>query len=109
MEKMIEDLWNEHYQRVFPKGCGGKEIQGIDLALLDTFTAGCIQTFIYHGQKYKYRLDEPRIAILGKCYRQLAIIQPFLTTDESKDYFSRLDKMAGLVLDWISAHRRSNP
>ena len=105
MEKMIENLWNEHMQRVFPKGYAGQEIQGFDLVLLDTETAGCIDTFLHDAHKYKYRLDEPRIAMLGTCYRALAIIQPFLTSEEAKEYFSRLGRMAGLILDWISARR----
>lgn len=101
MEKMIVDLWNEHRQKAFPEGCGGKEIKGIDLILLDTNIAGCIHTFIENEHQYKYRLDEPRIAILGKCYRDLAIIQPFLTSEEEKEYFTRLDRMAGLILEWL--------
>ena len=101
MEKMILDLWNEHRRKAFPEGCGGKDIQGIDLTLIDAYVAGCVHTFIVNGHQSKYRLDEPEIAILGKCYRDLAIIQPFLPSEEVKEYFTGLETMAGLILEWI--------
>ncbi len=102
----IENLWAEHLKAPFPKEYAGMEIEGIDLALLDGGIAGCVSTFIKYGHEYKYRLDEQRIAILGRLYHDVLIVLPSLN-DPAKAYFSRLEKLAGLILEWISSYERN--
>jgi hypothetical protein len=44
----MDDLvtrWQDFQAKPFPHECAGREIQGIDLVALDTFTAGCISTY----------------------------------------------------------------
>jgi hypothetical protein len=91
-EHMLEELWQEHKNERFPSGYGGEEIEGIDLALLDTDIAGCVQTYIT-----RRKLDLKRTAILGLCYRDCTVVVNGLN-DKSKDYFLRLEKLAMLVL-----------
>ncbi|MBN1764856.1 MAG: hypothetical protein JW860_06325 [Sedimentisphaerales bacterium] len=53
----IQKLWFERYQVPFPRGLADKEIAGECLVSLDTFTAGCISSFI----EKKGSLDPDRI------------------------------------------------
>ena len=91
--KEIIQLWNERLSLTFPEGYGGKEIEGIDPALLDGDIAGCIQTFI----KNKGKLDLWRTAILGLCYRDVSIVVEKIEEDV-KEYFRRLEILSKLVL-----------
>ena len=93
---MIEQLWQEHYATEFPKGYGGEEIKDIDLTLLDSEAAGCILTFLQNGRK----LDLCRTAILGLCYRDLAIVLQELD-GKARDYFQRLETLSRFVLEAI--------
>ena len=92
---MIEELWQEHKRERFPKGYGGEEIEGIDLALLDGDIAGCVDSFIT-----KRSLDLFRTSILGLCYRDCSVVARGLD-GEAKVYFLRLEKLAKLVLESI--------
>ena len=93
---MIEQLWQEHRAAVFPAGYTGKEVEGIDLALLDSDTAGCILTFLKNGGE----LDLWRTAILGLCYRDASIVARSLS-GEAYDYFLRLETLSRLVLEAV--------
>jgi hypothetical protein len=44
--KEIEQSWSIFLEKPFPEDCVGLEIEGIELVSLDTFSAGCIETFI---------------------------------------------------------------
>jgi hypothetical protein len=102
MNPHVKDLWETHCSGTFPKDCCGHEIEGIDLALLDTETAGCIQTFIAN----KGSLDLQRTAILGLCYRDLTIVVGKLG-HEGKAHFARLEEVSRLVLSEIASNRNS--
>jgi hypothetical protein len=98
----IEELWRDHVAASMPRGCVGQEIDGIDLMSLDSFTAGCVSTFLERGGK----LDSRRLAVLGQCYRDLRYVIPGLEP-RSRRYFERLETLAGEVLKAIaSASRR---
>jgi hypothetical protein len=94
---LIENTWREHYAAAFPKGIAGLEVAGICVTSVDSFAAGCIQSFVESGGS----LDETRIAALESCRRDLALVVP-LMTGEAREYFARLEKLAQLVLDSVA-------
>lgn len=98
MNQKILELWNIHQESKFPRGYGGKSINGIDLILLDSDIAGCVLTFIQNDGK----LDVWRTAILGLCYRDSNIVIQHLS-GEAKEYYSRLETLSNLVLKDIVA------
>jgi hypothetical protein len=88
----MEELWRDHQEARFPAECRSKMVDDIDLILLDADTAGCVSTFVSRGT-----LDPWRLAVLGICYRDLAVVVHDLL-GEPKAYYARLEKLAGLVL-----------
>jgi hypothetical protein len=69
----MDDLvtrWQDFQAKPFPRECAGREIQGIDLVALDTFTAGCISTYI----ERKGQLDTQRRTILQTCIQDLQTV-----------------------------------
>ncbi len=100
---MLEQLWQEHLSKPFPKGYGGKDFDGIDLVLLDGDIAGCVSTFLKNGGE----LDLLRTAILGLCYHDSVIAGGHLT-GEAHEYFCGLETISKLVLESIvSKNKRS--
>ena len=95
MNSEIQKLWQEHL-RPFPKGYGGEEIDGIDLALLDTETVGCIYTYVTNGG----RLDSWRTQILQSCLDDLTAVTQKLDGN-ALGYFNELKIIAKLVLQEI--------
>lgn len=81
----IEKLWLEFYKLPFPSDLAGKEINGIDVASLDTFTAGCIDAFI----DKKDSSDRNGKSVLEECRRDLEIVIKGLNA-EPKNYFENL-------------------
>ena len=94
--KAIEDQWRSHCAIPFPEGVAGDEVSGICLVSLDTYAAGCIQTYL----ECAGALDHNRLRVLESCTQDLAIVVPELTGD-ARDYFSRLEKLARLVLQSV--------
>ena len=93
----IQKIWQDFLSRPFPAGCAGSEVEGVELALLDTFAAGCIDTFVNDNG----RLDADRISILKKCAEDLEIIIPRLE-GEAIDYFEQLQLVSNEVLRVVS-------
>ena len=92
----IQKLWQEHLSSPFPRGYGGKEVNGIILAELDGAIAGCIHTFINaDGQ-----LDPRRIQILKKCSAHLVAVTQKLDGD-ALNFFVQLETLANLVCEEI--------
>jgi len=87
----ILKLWKQHSTASFPKG--DKEIDGINLSLLDTEIAGCVHMFVHNGGK----LDYQRVLTLRNHLIDLNTIILFLDKDEL-NYFNRLREMANLIL-----------
>ena len=104
MNQKIVELWNIHLTSKFPHGYGGKNIDGIELALLDGDVAGCILSFIENNG----RLDLWRTAILGICYRDLTIVMTSQLSGEAQEFFSRLETLSNLVLKDIIAIEKVN-
>ena len=91
--KDIEKSWNEFRAKPFPEGYAGIEVEGIELASLDTFAAGCIDTFIHNNG----HLDQQRISILKDCSKDLDIVVKHLE-GEAKNYFGHLQSLSQQVL-----------
>ena len=91
--KDIEKSWNEFLVKPFPGGQAGIEIEGIELASLDTFAAGCIDTFIHN----RGHLDQQQSSLLEDCVKDLDVIVTHLD-GETKIYFEHLRSLAKQVL-----------
>lgn len=90
----ILELWQRHSSAAFPKG--HKEIDGIDLTLLDAEIAGCIHMYIHNDAK----LDYQRVMNLRNRLIDLNTIILFLDSDEL-NYFNRLRELANLILQEV--------
>lgn len=81
----IEEEWHAFQSEPFPDSCAGLEVEGIELASLDTFVAGCIDSFMA-GEG---RLDPEGLSVLRQCSEELGIVVKNLG-GEAKGYFERL-------------------
>src|SRR5262249_30349579 len=93
---MVEELYREHQGAPFPAECRCRAVRGYDLIHLDANTMGCVSTFLQRDG----RLDPWWLAVLGLCYRGLTLAAAALE-GEARDYFVRLEKVAGLVLEGV--------
>ena len=71
-------------------------MDGIDLSSLETFTAGCISSFLAHQGK----LDNWRTSVLGLCYRDLSVVNRKIE-GSALDFFMRLEILARSVLEAV--------
>ncbi|MBM3982252.1 MAG: hypothetical protein FJ304_18695 [Planctomycetes bacterium] len=94
--EQIAECWREHLVASFPADCRCQAVSGIDLIHIEADTAGCVSAFLVRGGQ----LDPWRLAVLGLCYHHLAVVVSGLN-GEARDYFSRLEKLAGLVFRTI--------
>ena len=78
-------MWDEWKAIPFPTGYAGKEVAGICVTTLDSFAAGCIDTFISR----KGRLDKKRLSALEECKKDLEIVVKN-TDGVGQTYFSEL-------------------
>jgi hypothetical protein len=91
----ILELWQQHSTATFPKGYGGKDVNGINLPLLEAEIAGLIRVYITSG-----KLDPRRELLLrGRLIDLNTIV--LLLDNEALIYFSRLNKLANLMLDEV--------
>jgi len=92
----LMELWQQHSSAAFPSGYVDKDINRINLPLLDAEIAGCIRIYIHHDGK----LDPQRVKTLQEHLIDLnAVI--LLMDREELVYFDRLRKMANLVLQEV--------
>lgn len=89
----IVELWQQHSSAGFPKGYGQKEINGIDLPLLDAEIVGCFHMYMHNGAT----LDSLRVKTLRKRLIDLNTIVLLLDREELT-YFDRLRRLANLIL-----------
>jgi len=100
----IEELWEQHLQAGFRAECRARDVDGIDVVMLDADIAGCVDTFLSR----KRPLDPWRIAILGARYRDARYVLAHLEP-QARQYFERLERLAGAVLhEVITATRASS-
>ena len=84
--------------RPFPRGLAGEEVDGECLASLDTFAAGCIDTFL---SSRTHSLDSRRLKVLTDCAQRLSRVCPQLP-DEHRVYFDTLREISERVLRVLS-------
>jgi hypothetical protein len=84
--------WEAHLTAKFPAAARGQEVDGVDLVLVDTYAAGCIQTFVDTGS-----LDARRLDVLRGCVDDLERALPSLLGDTST-YFARLLDLGRSIL-----------
>ena len=92
----IVELWQQHSSAAFPKGYGDKEINGIDLPLLEAEITGCIRMYMHNSAQ----LDAQRIRSLRERLIDLNNVVLLLDHEEFV-YFDRLRKLANLVLQEV--------
>jgi hypothetical protein len=92
----LMELWQQHSSAAFPKGYGEKEINRINLSLLDAEMAGCIRMYIHNDGK----INPQQVKILRDRLIDLNTIILLMDRDELI-YFDRLRKMANLVLQEV--------
>jgi hypothetical protein len=79
----IKRHWAEFLAQPFPRGYVGEgELaeSDVDLAELDTFAAGCIDTFIAKRGK----LDAERVIVLERCIEKLKILSELFDENNPK-------------------------
>jgi hypothetical protein len=84
--------WKAHLAAAFPAAARGREVGGVDLVMVDTYAAGCIQTFVDTGS-----LDARRREVLRGCVDDLERTVPSLVGDAST-YFARLLDLGRSIL-----------
>jgi hypothetical protein len=93
--EMLE-LWQQHSSASFPKGYAEKEINRINLSLMDAEIAGCIRRYILNDGK----IVSQQVKVLRDRLIDLNAIILLMDHDELI-YFDRLRKMADLVLQEV--------
>jgi hypothetical protein len=92
----LMELWQQHSSSAFPKGYGEKEINRINLSLLDAEISGCVRLYILNDG----RIDRQQVKMLRDRLIDLNTII-LLMDQEELIYFDRLSKMANLVLQEV--------
>ena len=92
----IQTMWDTWKTQRFPAEYSGKDVSGICVTSLDSFAAGCIDTFIFR----KGYLDERRISILEKCTHDLELVLNALD-GSAKAYFNNLLRLSTRVLQLV--------
>ena len=88
----VQKDWLAHLASGFPAAARGRVVHGVDLVLVDTYAAGCIQSLVDRGA-----LDVERTNALLGCVEELERAVPLLGAD-SVEYFSRLLAISRTVL-----------
>ena len=91
--KQLVSSWEEFMRKPFPSNLAGENINGVDLVEVDSYTAGCITTYI----ETKGTLDQEHKKILKKCLEEIQAVIPLLKNEEQK-YFSMLFSIGNTVI-----------
>jgi hypothetical protein len=92
----IQSMWDEWKTQRFPSEYSGKDVAGICVTSLDSFAAGCINTFIFR----RGRLDEQRISVLEKCKADLEVVVNSVDGN-AHTYFNNLLLLSNRVLQLV--------
>lgn len=85
----IKTLYADFLKIPFPDNLSGEEINGVDLVLLDSDTAGLIDKFIRHDSQ----LDTNGFYILRQCCIELELVEKEVQ-GQQKEYFMTLLNIA---------------
>ncbi|MBN1911166.1 MAG: hypothetical protein JW818_15575 [Pirellulales bacterium] len=83
----IRRLWAEFRKKPFPEGLAGEDINGVCVTSLDTFAAGCVDTYVCSGS-----LDRVKRDVLESSLVELDRILPELE-DYPREYFLLLKEI----------------
>ncbi|WP_410575441.1 hypothetical protein [Amycolatopsis sp. cmx-4-61] len=86
----VARLWDAHVHAPFPLALRDAEIAGIDMVLLDAYTAGCVSSWLSSGG----RLDAWRRTAIASCLAELNTVLPLLTDPTQAAYYRRLRDLA---------------
>ncbi len=92
----IRSMWDDWKTQRFPAEYSGKDVAGICVTSLDSFAAGCIDTYIFR----KGHLDEQRISILEKCRDDLEVVVSQMDGN-ARVYFDNLLLLSKRVLQLV--------
>lgn len=95
----LERLWDEFCKLPFPTKLVDENVNEIDLTTLDTFTAGCIDTFISR----KGILDKKRKFALEEGLEELEIVVANLD-GETKIYYEKLLNLVNKTLRFLQSN-----
>jgi hypothetical protein len=92
----LMDLWQQYSAAAFPTGYGEKEVNRINLSLLDAEIAGCVRHYIHNDGKIRSQ----QVKVLRDRLIDLNAIILLMDRDEAI-YFDRVRRMADLVLQEV--------
>ena len=90
----IFQLWVRLKEKLFPAGCSGQDVRGMDLVLLDSNVAGCVSTFLTRGG-----LDEKQQEYLYFCNDCLDTVTLELHEYEGW-YFRQLKALTSAIIEF---------
>lgn len=90
----IARLWRQHCDRPFPPGARGKDVDDVDLILLDADISGCVDSWLSSSGG----LDPRRLRILQRCLSDVKRILPKLTDPTERMYYSAIGELGTDVM-----------
>ncbi|MFD0355230.1 hypothetical protein ACFVHW_16050 [Streptomyces sp. NPDC127110] len=89
--ELLSRMWDEHMKTPFPQAMYGPVIEGEDMVLLDTETAGCVFSTL------DGRLDDRLHGILLLCLAAVEKVLPHIEDEEAASYYRHLRDMAAVA------------
>jgi hypothetical protein len=99
MSELVWRLWNELSGLPFPDRIPREVRERLDLELLDSDSASCIESYLALGT-----LTPEQAGILRACRDEVRALPPTIGR-EAVDYFTRLERLATLVLERVDRRR----
>ena len=90
----ISEMWILHSESRFPKGYGGRDVNGICVTSIDTYVSGCVSSYMRYDNK---SIDVERHITLQNSKNDLEKVLPYLE-EEAREYFERLYEMCCVIL-----------
>jgi hypothetical protein len=99
MSDLVARLWDELRELPFPDRLPRAVRDHLDVELLGDEVAGCIESYLAVGM-----LTPEESGILRACQIELRALPPVIGR-EAVDYFTRLERLATLVLEGVDRRR----
>ncbi len=97
----LSRMWKEHMRAPFPPHMRGREIEGEDMVLLDSYIAGGVVSSLSGP------LDGKRREILLVCLAAIEKVLPSIDDDDgASEYYKHLRDMAVLAVELGNANAR---
>ncbi|SNT65942.1 hypothetical protein SAMN05421812_12939 [Asanoa hainanensis] len=91
----VRQLWAHCRALPFPDGLRGADFGGVDLVLVDSSVAGCVEGWLERDGQ----LDAKSWDALGRCLDNLDRMIPLLPRQDAIDYFNTYRTCAQLIWD----------